>query len=329
MLLGFLAAAALAGVLLHAATPPADPDLPGQRPIDALDDAIARIASTRLSPDDERPLVLWFGDSTIVTIHDPSYPMIIRRETRGHIHHEIFPWVGADPFMYYALMGPTLAWHPQLVVFIAHLRVFHKEHSDPRLVLLTSLIPPALLPRTLLLPWSARNITVPRLLLERALRDPEARRAWGAWEAPRDAFQEADWWTRLGTERVQTSWDWGEERVLRMYARHVGPRNPTVEMLAADVAVAKQHGARVLVLGVPVPWQALEEIDAYHPDALASAMATLRAATEDNGGQFVDLHEALTRELFRDRTGHYTEAGSRKMAKLVEPLIRAMLAPQR
>jgi hypothetical protein len=51
----------------------------------------------------------------------------------------------------------------------------------------------------------------------------------------------------------------------------------------------------------------------------------MRNAVEAEGGMFLDLHEALGSDGFQDKGGHTNDFGTRRLALLVEPVVRRIL----
>lgn len=289
----------------------------GEGPYAFLDDVVRQLDSP--FPEDDRPLVTWIGDSTLMPVGHATYPQLLEQRTGEQIRHQVLAFEGADAFFYYHLLDRVLARDPDLVILIAHLRMFLPQHVDPRLGALTSLIPESQLARSLLLPWSARSLTIPRLLLDRALAGDALRGTAASFEAPRRAFQEAGFWTRLGSERPARNTPWFVRRVLREYVRPLSPRNPVVRMLAEDVATIQRHRSQALVLVAPVNWQALTELGIYDATTVRESIQTLREVTEANGGTLLDLHDLLSEAFFRDRAGHYHPAGDELIAARLTP----------
>ncbi|MGH7895762.1 MAG: hypothetical protein ACREQL_13905, partial [Candidatus Binatia bacterium] len=59
----------------------------------------------------------------------------------------------------------------------------------------------------------------------------------------------------------------------------------------------------------------------YDAEEYARRVAVLRAVVEPRGGRVLDLHDALPDQLLRDAGGHFTTAGSARMAELVWPTV--------
>ena len=314
-----VALAGITGVAIHRlGTPARNVMLEPNRPLAMFELALRHVAFLRESDPIPRPLVLWLGDSTIDPFVQDAYPEIIGRRNRGRYSQKAVAIFGLDLFHYYPLLGAALPLEPQLVVLIANPRLFDADRDPQRFQLMSSLIPLAELPRAALLPLAARGLTVPRLLLNRTLESPNVRDGYATVEGIRVLFREASFWEPLGKP---TRWGraLAEARTLEQYARPISPRAPVVRMLEASVDLARRHGARVLVIVSPIPYERMAAADLYEPEAYDRKIAILRHATRRAGGQLLDLHRTLAEDEFRDFFGHYTEAGAQHLARIVEP----------
>jgi hypothetical protein len=90
--------------------------------------------------------------------------------------------------------------------------------------------------------------------------------------------------------------------------------------------MATAHGVRAVVVVTPIPWQWLATSGAYEPARFARRIDALRDVVEANGGRLVDLHRALVQDEFRDLSGHFNQAGSTRLATLVQPTLVEELA---
>jgi hypothetical protein len=284
------------------------------------------------APTDGTSLVVWLGDSTVAAA---SYPQLLAREwqERGDDRAaRVLALPGLDFFDYYLAMGPVLDRRPDLVVLVAHLRLFGKESGSRTVGDLASMIPARELPRAMTLPLYDRGITIPRLLVSRTLRFGAGERAAYFFEGLRSTFQHADFWAVLGPRAP--SWDVatglravGRFRpvVLSHYDVPVSPRLPIVRMVGATVDMAVRHGVPAVVIGSPIPVEALREQVGYDAAVYARRFAVLRQVVEAAGGTFLDLHEALGADEFADTGGHYNERGVRRLGALVEPVVLSTL----
>ncbi len=290
---------------------------------------ILRAHVVRRFPD--RPLVVWLGDSTIVTMGRPSYPELIgalvgRSEP---VESRVVALPGLDFFHFYFLLGPVLDLRPDVVVLLAHLRMFNlpagRTFND-----LASLLPARELLATTRLPLQQHGLTLPGLLLARCLRAPAGEEALYFFEGARALFQEAGFWDGLGPNgvtplaalrnlvRVQS-------QTLAGYDVALSPRQPTVRMMGAAVAMAVRGGARTVVVASPVPYDVLARRGWYDADVYRERIGVLGATVERSGGTLIDLHDALARAEFADQSGHYNEEGTAHLAALLAPVIRDAL----
>jgi hypothetical protein len=284
---------------------------------------------------EDGPLLVWMGDSTILDDKGPSYPQLIDERLRtDHIASRVVANVGLDFYHYYFLMGRVLALRPDVVVLVAHLRVFNLRRFElagntQQFDDLASMIPASELWRALGLPLHARGISAPGLLLMRLFGYEGGERALYLVEGLRFMFQEADFWPALEVDEApRTRWLRGMQSLavtLQSYDVPLGRRQPVVRMMGATVRMSTAAGVRTLVVGSPIPYGAMGLRGWYDPADYVRRFAVLRAVVEENGGSFVDLHEALAREEFIDGAGHYNAAGAHHVADLVEPVVRAEL----
>lgn len=316
---------AATGLALHRFGTPALEVMRGpRRPLAAFEAVMRHADFLRAGSWTPRPLVLWLGDSTIDPFVQNSFPEMIERRNRGRYTQQGVALFGLDLFHYYPVLGDVLATKPELVVLIANPRLFEAGRDPQRFQLLSALIPFDELPRAAFLPLAVRDLTVPRLLMNRALRSAPVREAFGRVEGLRVLFREGDFWEPLGKP---TRWgrSFAEAHAQRLYVRPIGRRAPVVRMLEASVDLAHRHGAKVMVIVSPIPWERLTEAGLYDPVAYGREIAILREATEGAGGELLDLHRSLAKDEFRDKFGHYTEAGARHLSRIVEPhVLRAI-----
>jgi hypothetical protein len=224
-------------------------------------------------------------------------------------------------------MGPVLEAEPELIVLVARLSAFRsRDWSGFTYNDLASMIPPEELPRTLLLPLSERSTNAGRVLLAQLLRRDWAERALWFVTGLREAWEEAPLWARLGPPNPPPVFDPSILTAgLRLFEVRLTPRNPQLRVLAAAVRMATRRGRRVLVIGAPIPTGLLAKFRGHDPDVWPPRFAVLRAAVEEAGGVFVDLHDALGSEEFADFGGHYNEEGAARVAELVGPRIEEAL----
>jgi hypothetical protein len=274
-----------------------------------------------------RPGVVWLGDSTMLGLKRPSYPQLLQG-VEPDVSASVLGFIGSDFFTYYSLVGELLATHrPAVLVTVAHLRLFRQPSQDPTGMSETrndlfSMIPTAELPRALRLPFSARGVSMPRLLLIRLLRYQTIERFFYFLEGAHKLVAEAEvpW---LGPNDIDRPG--GGFRAIGIALKasdiSVSPDHPTVRLMAATVRMAREAGVRVVVVGTPLPFEGMGDAVGYDPALYAARFAVLREAVEGAGGVFVDLHEALPRDGFVDPVGHFTVAGAGKLAERIRPVV--------
>jgi hypothetical protein len=286
-------------------------------------------------PPSARPFVVWLGDSTIASVGQATYPTLVAADLErvGLVgDSRVVATPGLNFSDYYFLMGPVLDHAPDLVVLVAHLRMFGEGLGSQTFTDLASMIPFSELGTAVALP---HQISLPRLLLLRLLRLAPVEHAVYLVEGLRSRFQEAAWWNVLGPRRPIWDVTTGMRalpdmvpNVLRAYDVPVGPRHPLVRMMAGAVGMATRRGVATLVIASPIPYEPLRDLGWYDPEVYARRFAAMRNAVEAEGGTFLDLHEALASDGFLDKGGHTNEVGTRWLAELIEPVVRRMLEEQ-
>jgi hypothetical protein len=182
-----------------------------------------------------------------------------------------------------------------------------------------------------LLPWQFRGVSLARLGLLRLLRFPTVEKLALMTDGLQTLAQELDVWTRVVAKppvRPEVSlgvYLEGAAAFGRAYDIPLSRGHPYVRMLGETVRMAARRGVRVLVVGSPIPWEAIKQQRGYDPAVYAARFAVLRDAVERNGGTFLDYHEALTSAGFRDNGGHYNEAGAAALAERLDGPVSAAL----
>lgn len=315
-----------------AATIAAVAGLAGDAVEGAGDEALAHrrvVPGAEASESGERPLAVFLGDSTFRPSH--AWPRLLERRLGGRARVRIVGWEGFGPFQHYLLAHPTMELSPRAVVITAQLRVFDRREPLVFADLLT-LIPPSELLRALRVPFHARAVSLPRLVLASLWG-----RLGGAGEAALRAFEGARLLAlRLpGLDRVVPKGGAGgaqrlaflrRERFLQ-YDRPIGPRHPALRALAAAVERCTRGGAEVLVVVSPIPVERLRDAGHYDAALFARRVGALADAVEGEGGALLDLHALLGPEAFHDEFGHMTEDGARRVTLAVQPWLRRALAP--
>jgi hypothetical protein len=103
----------------------------------------------------------------------------------------------------------------------------------------------------------------------------------------------------------------GAYRFMDLYPDKLDAEQSTVRVLAATVHDLTARGVRTIVFLAPLHLQAAKVTGAYAQRDLPGAVAVVREATTANGGEFVDLAEALPQEsYFVDRYTHFNGEGN-------------------
>ncbi len=277
----------------------------------------------RLHP--ERPLVAWLGDSTTVgRRRSPPYPQMIEQELTSSLPIETFNYsqVGLNAYLYYMMLGPVLDQEPEAIFMLANPRLMLPEGAGRRILQMASMIPRAELPRALTLPWHARSVTIPRLLLARTISWPGVEQGLYFVEGVRTRFRDA--LKQTPPKRSEEDAVALINSALLAYDRPILENSPTVRMLGATVAMSVRHGVPTTVVITPMPIAVLRERGLYGPRFL-ERVAVLKRVVEAAGGHVVDLHAAVPPEEFVDKAGHYSPAGVSRMTKILAPIVRAQV----
>ena len=274
-----------------------------------------------------RPGVVWLGDSTMLGLRRTSYPQMLQG-VLPDVQSRVLGFIGSDYFTYYPIVGELLTVHrPAVLVMVAHLRLFRQPAEDltgfsKNRNDLFSMIPTAELPRAVTLPFAVRGVSVPRLLLTRLLRYEPIERFFYFLEGAHAFFANAqvDW---LGPNKFEYPASALRALGIALTGSDVAisRQHPTVRMMEATVRLAHEAGVHVIVVATPIPYESMRDSFGYDDAVYAARFAILRDAVEDAGGVFVDLHEALTHDLFVDPVGHFSVAGAEVLAERLRPIV--------
>ncbi len=262
----------------------------------------------------DRPLVAWFGDSTIYQKLDP-YPARLQRRVLGGLRIESWnlSHPGFDQYVHYMLMARVLDYDPAAVFIVANPRLLNTEGSGVGLLQLSTMLPRSELSRALRLPWHARAITLPRLLLARALQFSPIESTTYFLEGVRAKFREFLYRTTPDIEPFHSV-----GHTVKAFDIPLSANSPSVQMLAAAVSVAARRGVPCTVVVSPVPVGVLRRWGHYGP-RFRKRIDLIRTEVERAGGELLDLHNALVAEEFKDWAGHYIPAGAARIADLLAP----------
>jgi hypothetical protein len=98
------------------------------------------------------------------------------------------------------------------------------------------------------------------------------------------------------------------ESMLGSVLQGVDSENPRLKLLRVLLMELRAAGIPTLVWVSPVNVDHMRSIG-LSMDGLERSMGTIRAVVESAGASFLDLHDALRREAFRDSGDHYTYSG--------------------
>jgi hypothetical protein len=284
-----------------------------------FDDATAR----------ERPLVVWLGDSTIMGAKRPSYPQLLRQQLdRKNADSKIIAGAAFDAYVYYFIVGRVIErLDPSVVVMVAHLSAFAPRGSVAQFRYndLSSYLEPSELPRSFLLPLAERQLSPARVLLAQTLGWTPAQQVFLGAEGMRLLYTEAPFWEVLGPSKPPPVFNPALREALGDYNIRLTRRQPTVQMLEAAVRVVTESGRTALVVGTPIPYEAMATRSWYDAAVIQQRFDVLREAVEDAGGMFVDLHGLLRQDEFADYGGHFADTGARHVTDAVWPFVREAL----
>ncbi len=269
------------------------------------------------------PLVAWIGDSTIMPSEEVRpYPLEIGKrlkETRRAAETIILADAGIGTFAEYCAVGKVLSLRPTAVYIIANLRAFVRTGSERGALDAASFIPASELPRAATLPWHAAGITIPRLLLARTLAWPQVREGFYFAEGLRQMFRDQVYSRPLHLPLMTRIRKY--ERELKDWDAPIDEQSPRLVMLRAAVELALRNGIRTTVIMPPIPKYVME-FSPHSVKGIAARSGVVGRAVSAAGARYVNLHNALATEDFRDLGGHYNRQGMDKMADSIEPLVR-------
>jgi hypothetical protein len=96
----------------------------------------------------------------------------------------------------------------------------------------------------------------------------------------------------------------------------VDRENPRLKLLRLVLTELRAEGIPTLVWVSPVNVEHMRSIG-LSMEGLERSMGTIRAVVESTGASFLDLHDLLPREAFRDSGDHYTGDGRPNGAAIV------------
>lgn len=131
-------------------------------------------------------------------------------------------------------------------------------------------------------------------------------------------------WTKSGTRLNRTS----TKLVLGRVLEGLDENEPTLVILGELIRRLRDKGSEVLVLAQPMNVEHLRTIGMLEDGGLQTSIQRLRDVAQDNGADFLDLHQALPDHAFRDEGDHINfQDSSNPAATIAEPLIKWILKP--
>jgi hypothetical protein len=282
----------------------------------------ARLDRVMTSAPRSHRLVAWVGDSTIWGRRAPSFPQLLRPSLRKVGGAGVVVAVpGFDAYAFYFVMGSILRMDPHVVVIVARLPAFHLKGTNQSISYndLSSDIPLSALPRSFLLPLADRRLSPARIVLAQGLNVPAAERAFYTAEGLRFLYEDAPFWAPLGAPVPPKVFDGRVADELKRFDIPLTRRFPSVRMLGATVQMVTDAGRTAIVVGMPIPIDALRKRAWFDATVYAARFDALRAVVETAGGRFLDLHDLLPQDEFVDFAGHFNKQGAHHLAERIWP----------
>lgn len=282
--------------------------------------------------------VAYLGDSMIASHRDEaSLPARLRKalaERAGKKRFRVAPIAapGLGPFDFYFLADHVLAANPDQIVLPINLTVFSAPwrgtFSRPELA---GVLPAHRLPQALTLPLQWIGLTADRLLgyfvVVRTAGLPawtELTRQQARLGAARRSLShaigerfgdDADRRFDLGAYRyfgkkynvpgIQRLTAEGVEDRYGRVLRGLEPDHPALQVLEATLRIFQEAGVDVVVYTNPTNVEHMARVGAARPEGLARSIRSIEQVVEAAGARFVDLHDLLPDEGFRDGAGHF------------------------
>jgi hypothetical protein len=278
----------------------------------------------------DRPLVIWLGDSTIVPVRNiDAIPNRIARQLRPHVETRVVSFLGGGFWEHYFSAGRVVDAEPTLVVLIANLRTLPPAAHLPSYLDLASELPGAELPNALSLPLHQIRMSLPRILLMRLLRVPVLEEIAYFATGLRDRVSQATRAFAPPPSVVDLNRPGIAERHFGYYDAPLHASQGSVQAMQATLALLERHGIASLVVVSPIPTDALQRAGLYDAATTTARVDRLRELAEAEGASVVDLHDLLAEDGFRDELGHFSETGSREVTRVVRNhVLRILVADE-
>jgi len=304
---------------------------------DTFEDALRRVEVARAQG--LGPIVLYFGDST-VSSYEPgkALPQLTRarlRRARGHdrlyLESLAGPGSGIDHYAYFA--DRIAETRPDVVVW--QLALFHftdrwmAANGAPELV---GYVDAERLPDILSLPYERLRLSLSDILLQQGivrlgLHDAhrKLRKSQLRFARLREPLEEAlnpnrgrSPETRAKSQRGRQSMlenldqtqrnrysEAGERGHFESTLQGIDPDDLRLRLLRSGIVTLRRQGTQVLVYMNPTNVDHLRALGLYDEAGIARSLAAIRSEVEGAGAHFLDLHDLLGDEDFRDPPGHF------------------------
>lgn len=304
--------------------------------VQQLQSQLKSLAESRAQPGLERVVLL--GDSTLM-----SYPRdrrvsdrllrAVNRATRDRPRVRVYRLAsfGQGPFDYYFLADVIVSAHPDQALLAFNLSSFGVAlFARPELA---GFVRPARLRQAIGLPLHWIGLRTDQLLFYSAIIGAGGYRPWQILQREQ---------ARVGQARAQVETWLGEwtgthpEKEFEAahnsaaHLRHIGPRggnrytvhalraqfaptldgvdrnHPILRVFAATLSHLERNGIRTLVFTVPMNVEHIDAMGLSDDAGLTRTLASIEATVREAGSRFVDLHDLLPDQGFRDASGHFT-----------------------
>lgn len=324
---------------------------------DMVDAQLARIGSGA----SDLPRVAYFGDSTVASYeHGPSLPEMTERQLtrlRGE------RWVrvvnasaaGAGVTQYAFLSDRVASRAPDVIIWqISFFQLTDRwtgHNGAPELVGFVDLVR---LPALLTMPFERFRLSLADILLQqtivrsglhdlhRFVRTHQIRFAYirdlaeDALNPNRGLKPEERAQKMRGRGYLRRHIEPGVRARYSAYGEHVhfGPTlhgldddDALLQLLGWGIRPFTERGTDVLVYLNPTNLENLKRVGVYDEAGIKRTVEAIRRTVEANGGHFLDLHDTLSDEAFKDAPGHFAENEARDVPRLVVARIAEALLP--
>jgi hypothetical protein len=302
--------------------------------------------------DDSVYQVVFFGDSTAVFETPAKLEGAVNAllPAERQLRVTSIAGLGMSPYEYYFLTGEVLRQRPDHVVIDLNLSMLSPARSfrfaRPGLA---GWLPPSMLPEAMSLPLLRLGLTLDRVLLYMGIVRLGGADPWLSLQREQvrldQSYRELERWLE---QRGETGDELGYHKLLHRRSearqRHpertfrlslagarqrygpvldlVGAEHPELLLLDATLAAFERAGVPALVYVTPVNVQHLQRLE-LDLAGLEATISTLEEIARSRDAEFVDLHDLLPNQAFKDRIEHFKLDppwnGSVRVAKQLAP----------